>query len=178
MGGQIPNNLALPLRRWRGPILGTARDHRQGGGPQQFSALLDTARDRAAAVARPTDPERPSASPTRSAIPVWCGRATCSRAPRCASPRTGKRSTRALGRRPIDLRDHPVVITSSSRTRRRSRSTGSPRTARSLPGDLRARRERGRPLGRRHLVVPAAAPLRRDRAAGAQSPRASRAGSG
>ena len=78
MGGQIPNNIALPLPPGRGARPGdAAAEHRPGRGPLQVLQAPRRARRRPARVARAPQRRRGrSASPGRSATPSSSGRPT------------------------------------------------------------------------------------------------------
>ena len=84
VGGQIPNNLALPLERTRASTCSARPDrHRQGGGPQQVLAHPRPASaSTSPSGARSRPPPTPPRSATASATRASSARRTCSRARR------------------------------------------------------------------------------------------------
>jgi carbamoylphosphate synthase large subunit len=160
MGGQIPNNLATKLYDAGAVIFGTApKSIDMAEDRHKFSALLDrldieqpdwkeltdmaTAREFAAQVGYPVL-IRPSYVLSGAAMNVaW----------------DDESLERFLDMAADVSAEHPVVISSSWRTPRRSRSTRGQAGRNPLPRHHRAHRERRRPLRRRHGRPPRPAAL-------------------
>ena len=80
-GGQTPLNLAQRLRAAGVPIIGTSPESIDlAEDRKHFGKLLEDLRFRSRAAARPPAWSRRWPWPSASAIPCWCGPATCSAA--------------------------------------------------------------------------------------------------